>query len=191
MLAKTELAQFNDALRGVTRSLAKKRFWSLLREQVAAHRRDAAGMQSALRTAANEVARLSEPSTHIELNGRSASSLLRAIAEAGQVEPQDFGGVEGRGPDGSLIIISPFETSEALFAFAFKRRGEEPTFVDGYFYRSGRELMDRLSERHGPDSTWRQQMAQFVADAERAAINRPLPPLADAIVARTRLSSAA
>ena len=191
MLAQTELDRFNDALRGVTQSLAKKRFWSLLREQVAAHRRDAAGMQSALRAAANEVARLSEPSTHIEMNARSASSLLRAIAEAGQVEPQDFGGVEGRGRDGSLIIISPFETSEALFAFAFKRRGEEPTFVDGHFYRTGQELMDRLSERHGPDSTWRQQMAQFVADAERAAINRPLPPLADAIVARTRLSSAA
>ena len=191
MLAKTELDRFNDDLRGVTQSLAKKRFWSLLREQVAAHPRDAAGLQSALRAAANEVARLSEPSARIELNGQSASSLLRAIAEAGQVEPQAFGGVEGRGPDGSLVIVSPFETSEALFAFAFKRRGEEPTFVDGYFYRTGPELMDRLSETHGPDSPWRQQMAQFVADAGRAATDRPLPPLADAIVARTQLPPAA
>ena len=191
MLAKTELDRFADGLRGVTQSLAKKRFWSLLREQIAAHPGDAAGLQSAMRAAASEVARLSEPSARIELNGQSASSLLRAIAEAGQVEPQVFGGVEGRGPDDSLISVSPFEESEALFAFAFKRRGDEPTFVDGYFYRTARELMDRLSERHGPDSSWRQQMAKFVADAERAATDRPLPLLADAILARTRLSSAA
>ncbi len=191
MSEKTEIDQFAENLRDVTRSLDKKRFWSLVREEIAALGADRAKRQMAMRAAANEVARLSEPSARIELNGHSASSLLRAIAEAAEVEPPAFGGVEGRGPDDSVIAISPFEPSEALYAFAVRRRGEEPTFVHGYFYRSAKELLECLSQKHGPGSPRYQQMAKFVADAERAANDSNLPPLADAILARAGGGSAA
>jgi hypothetical protein len=190
MSDRTEIDHFAKELRDVTRSLDKKRFWSLVREEIAALRGDPARRQMAMRTAADEVARLSEPSAHIELNGHSASSLLRAIAAAADVAPPDFGGVEGRGPDDSVIAISPFEPSEALYAFAFTRRGEKTTFVDGYFYRTAGELLERLGQKHGPGSPCYQQMAKFVADAERAANDSSLPPLADAILARTRKGAA-
>ena len=137
------------------------------------------------------MARLSEPSARIELNGHSASSLLRAIAAAADVEPPAFSGVEGRGPEDSVIAISPFEPSEALYAFAVRRPGEETTFVHGYFYRTASEFLDSLSQKHGPGSFVYQQMAKFVADAERPANDRNLPPLADAIVSRTRNGAAA
>ena len=191
MSEKTEIERFAENLRDVTRSLDKKRFWSLVREELAALGPDPAKRQMAMRAAANEVARLSEPSARIELNGHSASSLLRAIAAAADVEPPAFGGVEGRGPDDSVIAISPFEPSEALYAFAFKRPGEDMTFVHGYFYRTASELLERLSQKHAPGSPCYQQMAKFVADAERAANDRALPPLADAILARTRKDAAA
>ncbi len=186
-----EIDHFADELRDVTRSLDKKRFWSLVREELAALGGDAGRRQKLMLAAANEVARLSEPSARIELNGHSASSLLRAIARAADVEPPAFSGVEGRGPDDSVIAISPFEPSEALYAFAFRRPGEETTFVHGYFYRTAGEFLDALSQRHGPGSPCYQQMAKFVADAERAANDRNLPPLADAIVSRTRNGAAA
>lgn len=190
MSEKTEIDRFAEELRSVTRSLDKKRFWSLVRQEIAALGADAARRQMAMRTAADEVARLSEPSARIELNGHAASSLLRAIAEAAHVEPPDFGGVEGRGPDESVIAISPFEPSEALYAFAFRRRGEKTTFVDGYFYRTAGELLERLSQKHGPDSPCYHQMAKFVADAERGANDPSLPPLADAILARAKKGAA-
>jgi hypothetical protein len=191
MSDKTEIDHFAEELRNVTRSLDKKRFWSLVREEIAALGGDRAKRQMVMRTAADEVARLSEPSARIELNGHSASSLLRAIAEAAEVDPPAFGGVEGRGPDNSVIAISPFEPSEALYAFAVRRRGEETTFVDGYFYRTASELLERLSQKHGPGSPCCQQMAKFVADAERAANDMSLPPLADAILARAKRGAAA
>lgn len=184
MSQKPDLDRFAEHLRDVTRSLDKKRFWTLVREEMAALGRDAAKRRMAVRAAADEVARLSEPSDRIELNGCSASTLLRAIAEAAEVEPPAFGGVEGRGPDGSVIAISPFEPSDALYAFAVRRRGEETTFVHGYFYRTAGEMLERLSQKHGPGSPSYRQMAKFVADAERAANDRDLPPLADAILAR-------
>jgi len=190
MSGEVETDRFAERLRDVTRSLDKKRFWSLVREELAALSVHSGQRQTIMRAAANEVARLSEPSARIELNGHSASSLLRAIAAAAEVDPPAFAGVEGRGPDDSVIAISPFEPSEALYAFAFKRRGEEMTFVDGYFYRTAKELLERLSQKHGPGSPSYQQMAKFVADAERAANDRNLPLLADAIVARTKKGAA-
>jgi len=87
MSEKTEIDRFAENLRDVTRSLDKKRFWSLVREELAALGPDPAKRRMAMRAAANEVARLSEPSARIELNGHSASSLLRAIAEAADVAP--------------------------------------------------------------------------------------------------------
>lgn len=188
MSDRTEIDHFAEELREVSRSLDKKRFWSLVWEEIAALQGDPAMRQMAMRTAADEVARACR--ARIELNGHSASSLLRAIAAAADVAPPDFGGVEGRGPDDSVIAISPFEPSEALYAFAFTRRGEKTTFVDGFFYRTAGELLERLSEKHGPGSPCYQQMAKFVADAERAANDSSLPPLADAIVARTRKGAA-
>ncbi len=190
MSDKTKTERFAGKLRDVSRSLDKKRFWSLVRQEIAALGADAASRQMAMRTAAEEVARLSEPSARIELNGHAASSLLRAIAEAAHLEPPDFNGVEGRGPDESVIAISPFEPSDGLYAFAFSRRGERTTFVDGYFYRSAGELLERLSQKHSPNSPCYRQMAKFVADAERGANDPSLPPLADAILARTRKGAA-
>ena len=43
------------------------------------------------------------------------------------------------------------------------RPGEETTFVHGYFYRTAGELLDSLSQRHGPGSACFQPMAKFVA----------------------------
>jgi hypothetical protein len=186
MSGNVEIDHFAKELRDVTRSLDKKRFWSLVREELAALGGDAGRRQKIMLTAANEVARLSEPSAQIEFNGHSASSLLRAIAEGARIEPPAFGGVEGRGPNDSVIAISPFEPSEALYAFAVRRPGEATTFVHGYFYRTGSEFLSSLSQRHGPGSPCYQQMAKFVGDAQRSANNRNLPPLADAIVSRTR-----
>ena len=191
MSEKTQIDRFAEDLRGVSRSLDKKRFWSLVREEIAALPNDPTRRQMVLRTAADEVARLSEPSARIELNGHSASSLLRAIAEAAAVDPPAFGGVEGRGPDDSVIAISPFEPSEALYAFAFRRPGEETTFVHGYFYRTAHELLEALGQKHGPDSPCYQRMAKFVADAQKAANDKTLPPLADAILARAKKGAAA
>ncbi len=189
MSEEAEVDRFVERLRDVTRSLDKKRFWSLVREELAALNVNA--RLRAMRAAAEEVARLSEPSARIELNGHSASSLLRAIAEAAEVDPPALGGVAGRGPDDSVIAISPFEPTQALYAFAFKRRGEQPTFVDGYFYRTAGDLLARLGEKHGPGSPSYQAMVKFVADAERAAKDRSLPPLADAILARARKGASA
>ena len=137
------------------------------------------------------MARLSEPSARIELNGCAASSLLRAIAEAAAVDPPAFGGIEGRGPDGGVIAISPDEPSKALHAFAFRRQGEETTFVHGYFYRTAEELLEALGEKHGPDSPCCREMAKFDVDAGRPANDRALPPPADAILARVRKRAAA
>ena len=75
MLAKTELDRFNDDLRGVTRSLAKKRFWSLLREQAAAHRHDAAGLQSALRAAAARMSAFNASSSILSPSWKSMARL--------------------------------------------------------------------------------------------------------------------
>ena len=185
-----EIDHFADELRDVTRSLDKKRFWSLVREELAALGGDAGRRQKLMLAAANEVARLSDPAR------ASSSTAIRRVlfcarSPAADVEPPAFSGVEGRGPDDSVIAISPFEPSEALYAFAFRRPGEETTFVHGYFYRTAGEFLDALSQRHGPGSPCYQQMAKFVADAERAANDRNLPPLADAIVSRTRNGAAA
>ena len=190
MSDKAEIDHFARELRDVTRSLDKKRFWSLVREEIAALGGDASARRMAIRAAADEVARLSQPSAQIELNGHSASSLLRAIAEAADIDPVSFAGVEGRGPDGSVIAVSPFEPSQALYAFAVRRPGEETTFVHGYFNRTAGELLDSLSQRHGPGSACFQPMAKFVAEAQRAANDQSLPPLADAILARTRSGAA-
>jgi hypothetical protein len=159
-----------------------------MRDFVASHGSDASRRAALVRIAANEVARLAEPSARIELNGHSASSLLRAIAEAGNIAPPALEGTEGRGLDDSLIAISPFEPSEALFAIAYKKAGQETTFVHGYFYRSARQLLESLASRHAPASPCYRQMAKFVDQAESARLDRPLPPLADAILARMRLS---
>ena len=190
MSDNTEINAFSANLRGVTRSLDKKRFWTLVREELAALGPDGARRKMAIRAAADEAARLVEPSAQIELNGHAASTLLRAIAAAAQVDPPAFGGLEGRGPDDSVIAISPYEPTDALYAFAVRRKGEATTFVDGYFYRSASELLAHLGQKHAPGSAAYQQMAKFVADAERAANDRELPPLADAIVARAVRSSA-
>jgi hypothetical protein len=186
---EAELDRFTANLQEVTRSLAKTHFWGLLRESIT-ERSDSSRKVALIRVAANEVARLAEPSPRIDLNGHSASSLLRAIAEAGDVAPPTFEGIQGRGLDGSLIAISPFEPSEALFAFAYKKDGQGTTFVHGYFYRNAQQLLQSLTLRHAPASASYMKMAQFVAQAEGAAPDRPYPPLADAILARMGLSSA-
>jgi len=181
--------QFSADLRDVSLSLAKKRFWTLLREQAAAQSArgmDAAGRLAMLRAAADEVVHLTEPSPRIELNGHSASSLLRALAEAAKVDPPAFEGVRGRGPDDRLIQISPFEPVDALFAFACKKRDEETVFVHGYFNFSARELQEWLALRHGRDGASFQRMSAFIAQAQTAAAEASLPHLTDAILARLR-----
>jgi hypothetical protein len=185
---EAELDRFAASLQEVTRSLAKRHFWGLLRESVT-NRSDSSSKAALIWIAANEVARLAEPSPRIELNGHSASSLLRAIAEAGGVVPPTFEGIQGRGLDGSLIAISPFEPSEALFAIGYKNDGQETTFVHGYFYRNAQQLLQSLILRHAPSSASYMKMSQFVAQVESAALDRPYPPLADAILARMGLSS--
>ena len=189
MSVEAELDRFTASLQEVTRSLAKRHFWGLLRVSVT-KRSDSSRKASLIRVAANEVARLAEPSPRIDLNGHSASSLLRAIAEAGDVAPPTFEGIQGRGLDGSLIAISPFEPSEMLFAIAYKKDGQGTTFVHGYFYRNAQQLLQSLTLRYAPASAFYVKMAQFVAQAEGAALDRPYPPLADAILARMGLSSA-
>jgi hypothetical protein len=186
--AKVALDRFAVGLHETTVSLVKKRFWTLLRETIAIQGSDSARRQALVWAAANEVVRLSEPSPRIELNGHAASSLLRAIADAGNVDPPALEGAEGRGPDNSLIAISPFVSHEALFAFAYKKAGEETTFVHGYFYRNARELLHSLASSYGAESLCYQQMSKFVALVDNATHDRPLPPLADAILARLRLS---
>ena len=188
MLTQGEYERFAAELREVTRSLAKKRFWSLLRESIAAHTTDAAKKLSMLRTAADHVAHISEPSPRIELNGHSASSLLRAIAEVGNVPPHAFEGIKGKGPEDSLIHISPFDPREALFAFAWKRGEEDATFVHGYFDRSAHELLEWTQWRHGKESPHHHEMAKYVLNAQAAKPEGSLPPLADAILSRLRLS---
>ena len=188
MSGRGEVEAFAASLREIALSLAKKRFWTLLRKSMAAHPSDLAGQEAVARAAAAEVARLSEPSARIELNGHSASSLLRAIAEAGNVDPPAFEGLKGRGPDDGLIQISPFVPSDALFAFAWKRKDEDVAFVHGYFNFSAGELMDWLGLRHGKDSPEFQRMASFVTHAQGATPEPSLPPLVEAIVSRLRLS---
>ena len=187
MSGHAEVEAFAASLREIALSLSKKRFWTLLRESMA-HPSDAARQEAMARAAAAEVARLSEPSARIELNGHSASSLLRAIAEAGNVDPPAFEGLRGRGPDDGLIQISPFVPADALFAFAWKRKDEEATFVHGYFNFTAGQLMEWLGLRHGKDSPEFQRMASFVAHAQAATPEPSLPPLVDAIVGRLRLS---
>jgi hypothetical protein len=190
MSNKTEVEQFADGLRDVTRSLGKKRYWSLVRAEIAALAGNEARRQLALRAAATEVQRLSEPSARIELNGHSASSLLRDIAEAAEVEPPAFAGVEGRGPDDSVVSISPYLPEDALYAFAVRRPGQEAMFVDGYFYRTASGFLAELSQRRERGDPNSERMAKFVADAGRAANDARLPSLADAILARARKSAA-
>ena len=190
MSGKTQIEQFAEDLRDVTRSLGKKRYWSLVRAEMAGIAGDAASRQLALRAAASEVARLSEPSARIELNGHSASSLLRAIAEAAEVAPPAFEGVEGRSPDGAVVAISPFRVEDGLYAFAVRRRGQEATFVDGYFNRTAEDFLAGLEQRREAEALRAEQMAKFVADAGRGADDADLPSLADAILARTRRSAA-
>ena len=62
MSAENELDRFPDRLRDLTQSLAKKPFWSLLRDSKAAHAGESARNQAVMRAAADEVARLIEPS---------------------------------------------------------------------------------------------------------------------------------
>ncbi len=95
MSGQAEVEAFAAPLREIALSLAKKRFWTLLREPMA-HPSDVARQEAMARAAAAEVARLNEPSPRIELNGHSASSLVRAIAEAGNVDPPAFEGIRGR-----------------------------------------------------------------------------------------------
>jgi hypothetical protein len=144
--AEAELERFPASLQDVTRSLAKRHSWGLLRECVSRHRSDSSRKAGLIRVAANE------PSPHIELNGHSASSLLRAIAEAGEVSPPAFEGIQGRGGDESLITISPFESSDALFALAYKKAGEGTTFVHGYIYRNAQQLLHSLTSKHAAAS---------------------------------------
>jgi hypothetical protein len=73
---------------------------------------------------------------------------LRAIAEAGEVSPPAFEGIQGRGGDESLVTISPFESSDALFALAYNKAGEGTTFVRGYFYRNAQQLLHSLTSKH-------------------------------------------
>ena len=178
--------QFCADLRDVSLSLAKKRFWTLLRERAAAQAMEPAARLAMLRAAADEVARLAEPSPRIELNGHSASSLLRALAEAAKVDPPAFEGVRGRGPDDSLVHISPFEPVDALFAFACRKRDEETVFVHGYFNFSARELQEWLALRLGREAAGFQRMSAFIAQAQTAAPEASMPHLADAILARLR-----
>jgi hypothetical protein len=186
---EAELDRFIASLQEVTRSLARRHFWGLLRESIT-KTSDLSRKAALIRVAVNEVARLVEPSPRIDLNGHSASSLLRAIAEAGTVAPPNFEGIQGRGLDGSLIAISPFEPGQALFAIAYKKDGQGTTFVHGYSYRNAQQLLQSLTLRHSPASASYMKMAQFVAQAEGAALDRPYPPLADAILAHMGLSSA-
>ena len=151
MPVEAELDRFTASLQEVTRSLAKRHFWGLLRESIT-KTSDLSRKAALIRVAVNEVARLVEPSPRIDLNGHSASSLLRAIAEAGDVAPPTFEGIQGRGLDGSLIAISPFEPSEALFAIAYKKDGQETTFVHGYFYRNAQQLLHSLTSKHAAAS---------------------------------------
>jgi hypothetical protein len=147
---EVEVDRFTASLQEVTRSLAKRHFWGL-RESIT-KRSDSSRKVALIRVAANEVARLAEPSPRIDLNGHSASSLLRAIAEAGEVSPPAFEGIQGRGGDGSLITISPFESSDALFAIAYKKAGEGTTFVHSYFYRNAQQLLHSLTSKHAAAS---------------------------------------
>ncbi len=186
MQPKGAFDRFSAELREVSLSLAKKRFWTLLREQAAAQGVDSAARLAMLRAAADEVARLTEPSARIDLNGHSASSLLRALAEAAKVDPPAFEGVRGRGPDDSLVHISPFEPTEALFSFACRKKDEETVFVHGYFNFSARGLQEWLALKHGRDAASFQRMSAFIAQAQTAAPEAALPHLADAILARLR-----
>jgi len=181
--------QFSADLREVSLSLAKKRFWTVLRERAAAQAArgmDAAARLAMLRAAADEVVRLTEPSPRIDLNGHSASSLLRALAEAANVDPLAFEGVRGRGPDDSLIQISPFEPVDALYAFACKKRDEETVFVHGYFNFSARELQEWLALRLGRDAASFHRMTTFIGQVQTATPEASLPHLTDAILARVR-----
>ncbi len=141
-----------------------------------------------MRAAADEVARLIEPSPRIELNGHSASSLLRALAEAGAVDPPVFEGVRGKGRDGSLVHISPFEPADALFAFAWKEKDGATTFVHGYFYFAGPELLEWVGLRRGRDSISFQRLTTFISHVQGVNPDPSLPPFADAILARLRAS---
>ena len=179
--------QFSADLREVSLSLAKKRFWTLLRERAAAESArgmDATGRLALLRAAADEVVRLIEPSPRIELNGHTASSLLRAIAETAKVDPLTFEGVRGHGPDDSVIQISPFEPVDALYSFACRKKDEETVFVHGYFNFSARELQEWLAQRHGRDAEGFQRMTTFIAQTRISTAEGSLPRLADAILAR-------
>ncbi len=184
MSKRTEIELFAEGLRDVTRSLGKKRYWSLVRAELAAIAGNEARRLIALRVAASEVQRLAQPSARIELNGHSASSLLRAIAEAAEVAPPAFAGVEGRGPDDSIVSISPYLPEAALYAFAVRRPGQEAMFVDGYFYRTANGFLAQLGQRRERGDPNSEQMMKFVADAGRAAKDASLPSLADAILAR-------
>ena len=186
MTAKLELERFAASLRDVSLSLAKRRFWTLMRDSMAADAADSAKRLAVVRAAADEVARLAEPSARIDINGHSASSLLRAIAETGNVAPPAFEGVKGKGPGDSLIAVSPFDPHDALFAFAWKKGDQDPVFVHGYFDRSARELLGWSGRRHGLESAGHQGISKFVASAQGAALDRSVPNFADAILSRLR-----
>ena len=148
MSDRTEVDRFAGELRDV-RAPSKKMLVSGY-DEIAALGADAARGPMAMRTAADEVARLSRRALASSSTGHAASSLLRAIAEAAPVEPPDFGGVEGRGPDESVIAISQVRAvGSALFLRLEPRRGQKTTFVDGYFYRTEPGLLERLS-RNAP-----------------------------------------
>jgi hypothetical protein len=186
---EVEVDRFTASLQEVTRSLAKRHFWGLLQESIT-KRSDSSRKVALIRVAANEVARLAEPSPRIDLNGHSASSHFARDRGGRRRRPATFEGIQGRGLDGSLIAISPFEPREMLFAIAYQKDGQGTTFVHGYFYRNAQQLLQSLTLRHAPGSAYYMEMAQFVAQAEGAALDRPYPPLADAILARMGLSSA-
>jgi hypothetical protein len=184
--AGAELEFFAAGLRDVTLSLTKKRFWTVLREAMAAHGGHSAARGALLRAAADEVAHLTEPSPRIELNGHSASSLLRALAEAGNVDPSAFDGVRGRGQDDSVVHIFPFDPAYGLFAFARKKKDEAATFVYGYLNFTGHRFVEFLGLRHGRDSVSFQRMSAFVSHAQAAPPEPSLPRFSDAILARLR-----
>ena len=185
-IAGVELDHFVAGLHDVTLSLAKKRFWTLLRESMAAHGANAAARQALLKAAADEVARLTDPGPRIELNGHSASSLLRALAEAGKVEPSAFDGVKGKGQDDCVVHISPFDPAYGLFAFACKKKDEAATFLHGYLNFTGQQLLAFLGLTHAGDGVIFQRMSAFVSHVQASAPEASLPRFGDAILARLR-----
>ena len=151
MSEKTDLDRFAEHLRDVHAVAGQEAVLDARSaRKSAALGRDAAKRRIAVRRRPTKWRACPSRATGSSSTAARRARLLRAIAEAAEVEPPAFGGVEGRGPDGSVIAISPFEPSDALYAFAVRRRGEETTFVHGYFYRTAGEMLERLSQKHGP-----------------------------------------